>query len=179
MSEKSSGAGATKSKASSKSKSADAKSPASDAKPVASDKTESAKSAGDAGGGADSDTKKPGKSSEEKSQKQTASPSDVHYGYFSSVRTPAYRKGWDDIFGKGKSAGKRVGKNDATAAPKKKKAAIKKPIMLELDIGELPEELRTALGAEVRRKIKRRRVNYDKRNAAGAVRWNIVCEIER
>ena len=24
---------------------------------------------------------------------------DVHYGYFSSVRTPAYRSGWDEIWG--------------------------------------------------------------------------------
>ncbi|MDP6588232.1 MAG: hypothetical protein QF449_13415 [Alphaproteobacteria bacterium] len=178
MSEKSSGAGATKSKASSKSRSADAKSPASDAKPAASDKTESAKSTDDAGGADDSGTKKSGKSSEEKSQKQTVSSSDVHYGYFSSVRTPAYRKGWDEIFGKKNSSGAGAGKSRTAATPRKK-AAIKKPITLELDIGELPEDLRAALGDEVRRKVKRRRVNYDKRNAAGAVRWNIVCEIER
>ncbi len=178
MSEKSSGASATKSKASSDAKPADAK--PSEAKPSeaksAEAKKEPAKSTKDASSAADTGTEKSGKSSEAKSQKQTVSASDVHYGYFSSVRTPAYRKGWDDIFGRRKSSGARVRKGGL--APKKK-ATIKKPITLELDIAELPEELRSALGDEVRRKAKRRRVNYDKRNAAGAVRWNIVCEIER
>ena len=44
--------------------------------------------------------KKSDKSNEGKSQKQTISSKDVHYGYFSSIRTSAYRKGWDNIFGK-------------------------------------------------------------------------------
>ena len=187
MSEKSSSA--TKPAASKDAKPAaskDAKPAASkDAKPAASKDAkhaasteEPAKSATEASGSADSGSEKPAKSSEAKSQKQTASASDVHYGYFSSVRTPAYRKGWDEIFGKRKSSSTRAGKSGG-AARAKKRATIKKPITLELDIGELPEELRAALGDEVRRKAKRQRVNYDKRNAAGAVRWNIVCEIER
>ena len=148
-----------------------------DAKPAASTK-EPAKSTTEASGGADSGSEKPAKSSEAKSQKQTVSASDVHYGYFSSVRTPAYRKGWDDIFGKRKSSSTRARKSGG-AARAKKKATIERPITLELDFGELPEELRAALGDEVRRKVKHRRVNYDKLDAAGAVRWNIVCEIER
>jgi len=128
----------------------------------------------------ESGTEKSAKSSADKSQKQTVSTSDVHYGYFSSVRTPAYRKGWDDIFAKKKPSGAKARKNGASVtATKKKKAALKKPITLELDIGELPDELRAALSNEVRRKVKRRRVNYDKLDKAGAVRWNIVCEIER
>ena len=92
---------------------------------------------------------------------------------------PAYRKGWDGIFGKKKPPGAKARKNSAAARPKKKKAMLKKPITLELDIGELPEDLRAAISDEVRRKVKRRRVNYDKLDKAGAVRWNIVCEIDR
>ena len=166
MSEKSGSTKASKSKASA------------DAKPAPS-KSEPAASTKDAGDAADSSTEKSTKSGADKSQKQTVSTSDVHYGYFSSVRTPAYRKGWDDIFGNKKSAGAKARKNGAAARPKKKKAVLKKPITLELDIAELPEELRAALSDEVRRKVKRRRVNYDKLDKAGAVRWNIVCEIER
>ena len=183
VSEKSGSATASKSKTSS------------DAKPAAS-KSEPAASSKDASSASDSSTEKSTKSSTEKStesgteksakssadksQKQTVSTSDVHYGYFSSVRTPAYRKGWDDIFAKKKPSGAKARKNGASVtATKKKKAALKKPITLELDIGELPDELRAALSNEVRRKVKRRRVNYDKLDKAGAVRWNIVCEIER
>ena len=46
--------------------------------------------------------KKSDKSNEGKSQKQTVSSKDVHYGYFSNIRTSAYRKGWDNIFNKRK-----------------------------------------------------------------------------
>jgi len=149
-------------------------------KPAAPSK-ESTKSADSGSSAKESDKASPKKSEKGKSQKETISSSDVHYGYFSSVRTPAYRKGWDDIFGKKKkSGGSKAGQNgDAQPARKKKKAAIKQPVTLELDIGELPEELRSALSDEAKRKIKRRRINFDKRDAAGAVRWNITCKIDR
>ena len=171
MSEKSGSTKASKSKAST------------EAKPAAS-KSEPAASTKDASSASDSSTeKKPAKSGVEQSQKQTVSSSDVHYGYFSSVRTPAYRKGWDDIFGKKQLSGAKAGKNGtenrAKSARKTKTSTIKQPITLELDIAELPQELRAALNEEIRRKVKRRRVNYDKLDKAGAVRWNIVCEIER
>ncbi|MBT5039227.1 MAG: hypothetical protein HOM52_12005 [Rhodospirillaceae bacterium] len=114
-----------------------------------------------------------------KSQKETMSSGDVHYGYFSSVRTPAYRKGWDDIFGK-ETKTNSAGKKKANGKTRNnKRARIKAPLALELDINELPEDLRAALDDEIRRQTKRRRINYDKLNAAGAVRWNINCEIKR
>ena len=74
----------------------------------------------------DSSEGKPAKPSEAKSQKQTTSANDVHYGYFSSVRTPAYRQGWGDIFGKRKSSSTRAKKSSA-----KKKATSKKPVTLD------------------------------------------------
>ena len=191
MSEKSNSAGAAKSKAPSSAKAAATK--------PSTSKKESAKSASDTGSASDASAEKPAESGAEKSadsgakksaesgggkaQKETVSSSDVHYGYFSSVRTPAYRKGWDDIFGKKQSSGddaKKIGTADrAKSARKTKKSTIKQPITLELDIAKLPDALRAALNEEIRRKVKRRRVNYDKLDKAGAVRWNIVCEIER
>ena len=191
VSEKSSSAGAAKSKAPSSAKAAATK--------PSTSKKESAKSASDTGSASDASAEKSAESGAEKSadsgakksaesgggkaQKETVSSSDVHYGYFSSVRTPAYRKGWDDIFGKKQSSGddaKNIGTVDrAKSARKTKKSTIKQPITLELDIAKLPDALRAALNEEIRRKIKRRRVNYDKLDKAGAVRWNIVCEIER
>ncbi len=191
MSEKSSSAGAAKSKAPSSAKAAATK--------PSTSKKESAKSASDTGSASDASAEKSAESGAEKSadsgakksaesgggkaQKETVSSSDVHYGYFSSVRTPAYRKGWDDIFGKKQSSGddaKKIGTADrAKSARKTKKSTIKQPITLELDIAKLPDALRAALNEEIRRKVKRRRVNYDKLDKAGAVRWNIVCEIER
>ena len=191
VSEKSSSAGAAKSKAPSSAKAAATK--------PSTSKKESAKSASDTGSAsdasaeksaesgaekpADSGAKKSAESGGGKAQKETVSSSDVHYGYFSSVRTPAYRKGWDDIFGKKQSSGddaKKIGTADrAKSARKTKKSTIKQPITLELDIAKLPDALRAALNEEIRRKVKRRRVNYDKLDKAGAVRWNIVCEIER
>ena len=188
MSEKSSSAGAAKSKAPSSAKAAATK--------PSTSKKESAKSASDTGSASDASAEKSAESGAEKSadsgakksaesgggkaQKETVSSSDVHYGYFSSVRTPAYRKGWDDIFGKKQSSGddaKKIGTADrAKSARKTKKSTIKQPITLELDIAKLPDALRAALNEEIRRKVKRRRVNYDKLDKAGAVRWNIVCE---
>ena len=191
MSEKSSGTGAAKSKTPSTAKAAVTK--------PSTSKKESAKSASETGSASDTSAEKPVESGAEKSadsgaqksaesgggkaQKETVSSSDVHYGYFSSVRTPAYRKGWDDIFGKKKSSGDNSEKNrtaDRTkGARKTKRSTIKQPVTLELDIAELPEALRAGLNEEIRRKVKRRRINYDKLDRAGAVRWNIVCKIER
>ncbi len=207
MSKKSSSAGAAKSKAPSNTKAASTKPAASkkesakSASDASSASDKSAKKLADSGSektadsgseksadsgsekSADSGSEKSTKSGGEKSQKQTISTSDVHYGYFSSVRTPAYRKGWDDIFGNKKSSGAEA-ENNGTAGRTKnarstKKSTLKQPITLELDIDELPEELRAALSEEIRRKVKRQRVNYDKLDKAGAVRWNIVCEIKR
>jgi hypothetical protein len=95
------------------------------------------------GGQSEPAEKKLAKSSEAKSQKQTAAANDVHYGYFSSVRTPAYRKGWGDIFSKRKSSSTRAKKSSA-AAPSKKKATSKKPITLELNTDRPPRPPRAS-----------------------------------
>ena len=114
-----------------------------------------------------------------KAQKDTVSKGGVHYGYFSSVRTPAYRKGWDEIFGKTDSAGDASEKVPARKRGKGKRATIKQPITVDLDIDELPDDLRVALADEIRRHTKGKRINYDKLTAGGAVHWSISCEIRR
>ena len=188
---KSSGAKASKSKSSSDAKPAatetkSAKSSESAADKAA-DKSDSAADKSTDSSAENSSAEKSGESGGEKSsesgggksQKETMSSGDVHYGYFSSVRTPAYRKGWDDIFGKEKKTNS-AGKKKANGKTRNnKRARIKAPLALELDINELPEDLRAALDDEIRRQTKRRRINYDRLNAAGAVRWNINCEIKR
>ena len=85
----------------------------------------------------------------------------------------AKKKSSGDNSEKNRTAGRTKG------ARKTKRSTIKQPVTLELDIAELPEALRAGLNEEIRRKVKRRRINYDKLDRAGAVRWNIVCRIER
>ncbi len=52
-------------------------------------------------GSGDTSASKPAKSDGDggKSAKESiGGATDVHYGFFSSVRTPAYRSGWDEIW---------------------------------------------------------------------------------
>lgn len=96
---------------------------------------------------------------------------DVHYGYFSSVRTPAYRSGWDSIWG-----------GDGARPPDKRPPKPRKkprPITLDLDLDDLPPPLRDGLIAVARAELKKSRVSYERRARAGAVDWRIVCRVDR
>lgn len=90
---------------------------------------------------------------------------EVHYGYFSNVRTPEYKSGWESIWGRGKPAGGRK--------------ARPKAVRIEMDINDLPEEARRGLVEAARGKLKRSRLSYESRAAAGAVSWRIECEVRR
>lgn len=90
---------------------------------------------------------------------------EVHYGYFSNVRTPEYKSGWESIWGGGKPAGGRK--------------ARPKAVRIEMDIDDLPEEARRGLVEAARGKLKRSRLSYESRAAAGAVSWRIECEVRR
>ena len=100
---------------------------------------------------------------------------EVHYGYFSNVRTEEYRDGWDAIWGNDNS------KKTKASAPVKKntRARPTKPIRLSFDIDDLPEHLRIGLAEVARSKLRKSRVNYDKRDKAGAVDWQIECWVKR
>jgi len=100
-----------------------------------------------------------------------------HYGFFSNIKTPEYKSGWDDIWGKPEKSGdKTAGKKTAG-----KKAAAKKkaPVTVWLDLEDLPAELQEGLADAARAQLKKMRVNYDSRDKAGAVTWRIHCDVER
>jgi hypothetical protein len=98
-----------------------------------------------------------------------------HYGYFSNIKTPEYKSGWDDIWGQKKSGGsKKTSAAGQKAAPKPKA-----PRVVSLDFEDLPADLQAALAKEARAQFKKARVNYDARDKAGAVSWRIDCTVER
>jgi hypothetical protein len=97
-----------------------------------------------------------------------------HYGYFSNIKTPEYKSGWDDIWGKKKSVGKKNAAAKPKAAPKSKA-----PRVVSFDFEDLPADLQAALAKEARAQFKKARVNYDARDKAGAVTWRIDCTVER
>lgn len=96
-----------------------------------------------------------------------------HYGYFSNIKTPEYKSGWDDIWGgKKKSAGKK--KTAKKAAPKPKT-----PVFVSLDFEDLPADVRDGLADAVRAQLKKKRISYDARAKKGDVDWTIDCEVKR
>lgn len=105
-----------------------------------------------------------------------------HYGFFSNIKTPEYKSGWDDIWGKSEKSGskkKSAKKKTAGKAPARKTAEIKRPVTVTLDPAELPAKVRDALAEAARAQLKKKRINYDARDKAGAVSWQISCEVKR
>ena len=98
-----------------------------------------------------------------------------HYGYFSNIKTPEYKSGWDDIWGNDKSGGAKK------KAPAKKKAAPKRkePRVVAFDFEDLPADLQAGLADAARAQLKKSRINYAARDKAGAVTWRIECTVER
>lgn len=103
----------------------------------------------------------------------------VHYGYFSSVRTPAYRSGWDQIWGSKNGKKKKASNNNKPAARKSSTRQKPAPIAVSFDIDDLPAELRDGLVEIARGQLKKRRLSYDKHARAGSVDWRIECRIDR
>ncbi len=95
---------------------------------------------------------------------------DIHYGFFSSVRNPAYRSGWDDVWGKHDKKAKKPSR--ATTAKAKSKAGAK-PVTAALKIEDLPAEIRDGLVDAARKKMRRSRASFDKLDASGVVDWAI------
>ncbi len=126
----------------------------------------------------DSSTSKPAESGGDggKSAKESiGGAKDVHYGFFSSVRTPAYRSGWDDIWAK-KDAG-RPRRKGPKAAAKIKSKTVPKPATVNLTIADLPDDVRDGLVEAARRKMRKSRSSYDKLDASGLVDWTISVTV--
>lgn len=139
--------------------------PASESKSTdsASDSSSSSSGSSDSGGG------EKGKSARE----SIGGAAEVHYGYFSNVKTPEYRSGWDSIWGD---------KNASDdPAPKKKARPRKKsaPITLSFDLEDLPAGVRDGLIEAARKALKKQRVSYERRDKAGDVDWRIDCHVKR
>ncbi|MEE2996053.1 MAG: hypothetical protein VX700_02820, partial [Pseudomonadota bacterium] len=96
-----------------------------------------------------------------------------HYGYFSNIKTPEYKSGWDDIWGKeSKSSAQKKSVKKATPKPKT-------PVFISLDFEDLPLEIQDALADKVRTQLKKKRISYDARAKNGHVEWTIDCKIFR
>ncbi len=108
------------------------------------------------------------------SRESVGGKTEVHYGYFSNVKTPEYRSGWDSIWGARTENGER--KNGSAT----KRARPKTPVRLTLAFDDLPEavrdELRKAAGAALKANA---RLDFARRDEAGAVSWSIECEVRR
>ena len=96
-----------------------------------------------------------------------------HYGYFSNIKSPEYKSGWDDIWGKKNNSGSKK-KKAKKSAPKPKT-----PVVVCLDFEDLPKDLRDGLAQAVRAQLKKNRISYDARAKKGAIDWTIDCEVRR
>ena len=108
----------------------------------------------------------------------------VHYGYFSNIKTPEYKSGWDSIWGNKKSAFADNPDQAAAQTPKArtgrgKVPKAKEPVLISLSVEDLPGDVQRQLVEMARVQLKKSRVNYDSRDKAGAVSWRIECEVRR
>ena len=102
---------------------------------------------------------------------------DIHYGFFSSVRTPAYRSGWDEIWAKKEARPARKKSSNSTSKHKSKTGT--KPTTVNLSISDLPENVQESLVETARLKMRKSRSNYDKLDALGLVDWTIDVTVNR
>ena len=166
-------------KAEAKSESAAAPKPkeSAESKPADSSDAKSSESGKDSG-------KESGKEAGKSARESAGGKSDVHYGYFSSVRTPEYRSGWDAIWGS--DNGDDASNGDET--PRRRAAARargpakprkrRQPITVTLDLDTLPPELKDGLVEIASAELKKSRVSYARRDKAGAIDWRITCRVD-
>ena len=102
---------------------------------------------------------------------------DIHYGFFSSVRTPAYRSGWDEIWAKKDARPAR--KKSANSTSKNKTKTGAKPTTVNLSISDFPENVQESLVETARLKMRKSRSNFDKLDELGLVNWTIDVTVNR
>ena len=125
-----------------------------------------------------------GKEAGKSARESAGGKADVHYGYFSSVRNPAYRSGWDAIWGS--DDGDSADNGDET--PRQRRAARasrpakarnrRDPITVTLDLDDLPPSLKDGLVEIASARLKKSRVSYARRDKAGAIDWRITCRVD-
>ena len=124
-----------------------------------------------------------GKEAGKSARESAGGKSDVHYGYFSSVRTPAYRSGWDAIWGSENGGdtdnGDETPRRRAARASRPAKARKRRdPITVTLDLDDLPPSLKDGLVEIASARLKKSRVSYARRDKAGAIDWRITCRVD-
>jgi len=97
-----------------------------------------------------------------------------HYGYFSNIKSPEYKSGWDDIWGKKKKSGGKKKTAGKKTAPKPRA-----PFIVSLDFEDLPKGVRDGLADAARDQLKKKRISYDTRAKKGEVDWKLDCEVKR
>ncbi len=107
------------------------------------------------------------------SRESVGGKSAVHYGYFSNIKTPEYKSGWDDIWGKTKPGGRRA------VVGKTREAKQREFVSVDIDFAALPEGARTALAAAATEQLKKSRISYAARDKKGDIVWRIACEAKR
>ena len=100
---------------------------------------------------------------------QTKSASQSSISHFSSVSTPQYRSGWNNIFGDGSDVKKIVPKEVS------QKDFPKKFNILDYDIDLV---LRDALDAAFNAVLKKRGINLKGAKALVRFEYNLICEIK-
>ena len=96
-----------------------------------------------------------------------------HYGFFSNIKTPEYKSGWDDIWGK--KTNPIVQKKNVKRVANK----TKKPVLVSLEFEDLPLAVRNGLIDAVRGQLEKKRVSYKARAKKENVDWTINCEIRQ
>ena len=168
-------------KVESKSESAGADTKAKDDKASTPAATSDAKSS-DTGKDSGKDT---GKEAGKSARDSAGGKADVHYGYFSSVRTPEYRSGWDAIWGSrngddaenGEETPRQRGAARASRTAKKARKR-RDPVTVTLDLDTLPPALKDGLVEIASAELKKSRVSYARRDKAGAIDWRITCRAD-
>tara|TARA_B100000700_G_scaffold312254_1_gene395582 strand:+ start:1235 stop:1654 length:420 start_codon:yes stop_codon:yes gene_type:complete len=102
------------------------------------------------------------------SKESIGGPQAVHYGFFSNVKTPEYRSGWDDIWSKNKKT-----KTKTSISIRKKERKI-----LDINFDELSASVQKDLIKVAQRALKNSDINYDKRMKEHKVNWEIKCRVE-
>ncbi len=185
MSEAKSSKKAVKPKAESAPK-AKAESKSADTKTKAKDDAGSAASAAPSTEAKSSDgAKDSGKDAGKSARESAGGKAEAHYGYFSSVRTPEYRSGWDSIWGSkngddaenGEEAPRQPGAARASRSAKKARKR-RDPVTVTLDLDTLPPELKEGLVELASAELKKSRVSYARRDKAGAIDWRITCRVD-
>ena len=149
---------------------------AAESTPAASSDTKSSDSGKDTG-------KDTGKDAGKSARDSAGGKADVHYGYFSSVRNPAYRSGWDAIWGSDNGGdtdnGDETPRRRAARASRPAKARKRRdPITVTLDLDDLPPSLKDGLVEIASAELKKSRVSYARRDKAGAIDWRITCRVD-